>query len=84
MNFKRLCAKSFDDSAKDCYFNRFHNGSKNMFIPRKIGFFIFYDNVIKTCSHGLENSKNIEIKYLLNFKAYFCVLDTFPKVAFVP
>ena len=27
----RRCAKSFGDSAKGCYFFRFHNGSRNIF-----------------------------------------------------
>ena len=35
--------------------------------------FCFSNNVVKTCSCGIKISRNIEIKYLFHFKAYFQV-----------
>ena len=44
---------------------------------RGIFFFNFSNNVAKTCSYKLKISRNIKIKYVFHFKAYFHVLDTF-------
>ena len=35
------------------------------------------DNVTKACSYGVKTSKNIDMKYIFHYKAYFNVLDLF-------
>ena len=82
--FHALCAKSFDDSAKNRYFLGFYNGSRNMFVNRGLGSCLCYlsNNDAKTCSYGLTFSSNAEIKYFCPIKAYFHAFDTFLKSFF--
>ena len=76
--FHKRSTYSFEDLAQDCYFVRLHNGSRNIFVNKSEGncFFHFSINVVKTCSYGLKVSRNMEIRYLFHFKAYFHVLGT--------
>ena len=74
------------DSAENlCQFGKKPlNDSLNMFVNKSEGIFLLlllllFSNVGQTCSYGLKVSRNIENKYLLCFKAYFQVLDTFHK-----
>ena len=39
--------------------------------------FYFSNDGAKTCSYGPKISRNIEIKYLFHFNAYFDILGTF-------
>ena len=78
--FHGLCGKSFRNSSKDGYFLRAHISNRNMFVVTHEGnpFLIFQTiHQVKTCSYGMKTSRNIEIKYLFHFKAYFHELDTF-------
>ena len=69
--FYGLCLKSFIDLAKDCY-------TCSWMQARGI-VFQFSNNFVETCLYALEIFKNIDIKYLFNFKEYFYLFDTFYK-----
>ena len=54
MKSQGLYTKSFSDSAKDCYFLRFHSDSRNIFVNTSKGkfFFHFSDSVAKNVHMG--------------------------------
>ena len=61
--FHGLYANGLDDLAKDRYFLKFHNDSRNMFVK-----LIFcHQNMFI----GLKVSKNIKIMYLFNVNKLF-------------
>ena len=70
--FHRFCANISHNIAKDQYFLRLHNGSRNMFVNRSDENWLFYFIVAKTCSYELKISisKNFEIKFPFHFKIH--------------
>ena len=55
-------------------FYRFGKRLLYMFVDASKG-----NNFVETCLYALEIFKNIDIKYLFNFKEYFYLFDTFYK-----
>ena len=73
--FHGFSFKTFADTAKYCYFLRFYEGDRNMFVHKSEG--IFLNIFAKACPYGLKTSRNIDIKYIFSFKVRFHVFDTF-------
>ena len=72
-----LYVKNFCDWWILCYFLRIAAVKTWSSIQSRNCFFYFSNNTFKTCWDELKTSRNINIKYIFHFEAYFHELDTF-------
>ena len=72
-----LYVKNFCDRWILCYFLRIAAVKTWSSIQSRNCFFYFSNNTFKTCWDELKTSRNINIKYIFHFEAYFHELDTF-------